>query len=62
MIDAGDLRKGVNIELDSSIYQVSEYQHVKMQQRRPVIRVKLRDLRSGTVIERNFQSGDNPNG
>ena len=58
MIDAGELRKGVNIELDSSIYQVSEYQHVKMQQRRPVIRVKLRDLRSGTVIERNFQSGD----
>ena len=58
MIDAGDLRKGLNIELDGNIYQVVEYQHVKMQQRQPVIRLKLRDVRSGGVMERNFQSGD----
>jgi len=58
MLDAGELRKGINIELDGSIYQIVEYQHVKMQQRKPVIRLKLRDLRSGGTIERNFQSGD----
>ncbi len=58
MIDAGELRKGVAIELDGSIYQIVEYQHVKMQQRQPVIRLKLRDVRSGSVTERNFQSGD----
>jgi len=58
MIDAGELRKGINIELDGGIYQVVEYQHVKMQQRQPVIRLKLRDLRSGGIVERNFQSGD----
>lgn len=58
MIDAGDLRKGSAIEMDGGIYVVLEYQHVKMQQRQPVIKLKLRDVRTGNVAERNFQSGD----
>jgi elongation factor P len=58
MIDAGELRKGVVIELDGEIYQILEYQHVKMQQRQPVIKLKLRGVRSGSFAERNFQSGD----
>ena len=58
MIDAGELRKGTAIELDGEIYQVLEYQHVKMQQRQPVVKLKLRSVRSGNVTERNFQSGD----
>ena len=58
MIDAGELRKGAAIELDGEIYQILEYQHVKMQQRQPVVKLKLRDIRSGNVAERNFQSGD----
>lgn len=58
MLDAGELRKGAAIELDGQIYQVLEYQHVKMQQRQPVVKLKLRDARSGNVTERSFQSGD----
>jgi elongation factor P len=58
MIDAGELRKGAAIELDGEVYQILEYQHVKMQQRQPVVKLKLRDVRSGNVAERNFQSGD----
>ena len=58
MIDAGELRKGAAIELNGEIYQVLEYQHVKMQQRQPVVKLRLRDVRSGNVTERNFQSGD----
>ena len=58
MIDAGELRKGAAVELDGEIYQILEYQHVKMQQRQPVVKLKLRDVRSGNVAERNFQSGD----
>jgi elongation factor P len=58
MIDAGELRKGVVIELGGEIYQILEYQHVKMQQRQPVIKLKLRGVRSGNFVERNFQSGD----
>ena len=58
MIDAGELRKGVVIELDGEIYQILEYQHVKMQQRQPVVKLKLRGIRTGNFVERNFQSGD----
>jgi len=58
MIDAGELRKGAVIELDGDIYQILEYQHVKMQQRQPVVKLKLRGVRSGNFIERNFQSAD----
>jgi elongation factor P len=58
MIDAGELRKGVVIELDGEIYQVLEYQHSKMQQRQPVVKLKLRGVRTGNFVERNFQSGD----
>lgn len=58
MIDAGQLRKGAAIELDGEIYQILEYQHVKMQQRQPVVKLKLRDVRTGNVSERTFQSGD----
>jgi elongation factor P len=58
MLDAGELRKGTAIELNGGIYVVVEYQHVKMQQRQPVVKLKLRDVRSGNVTERNFQSGD----
>ena len=58
MIDAGELRKGAAIDLDGEVYQILEYQHVKMQQRQPVVKLKLRDVRTGNVTERNFQSGD----
>jgi len=58
MIDAGELRKGAAIELDGEIYQILEYQHVKMQQRQPVVKLKLRGVRNGNITERNFQSGD----
>jgi elongation factor P len=58
MIDAGELRKGTVIELDGDIFQILEYQHVKMQQRQPVVKLKLRGVRSGNFIEKNFQSGD----
>src|SRR4030066_96570 len=58
MIDAGELRKGVVVELGGEIYQVLEYQHVKMKQRQPVIKLKLRGVRGGDFVEKNFQSGD----
>src|SRR5512136_311049 len=58
MIYAGELRKGALIEMDGEIYQILEYQHVKMQQRQPVVKLKLRGVRSGNFVERNFQSGD----
>jgi elongation factor P len=55
MISGSELRKGVIIELDGKLYQVIEYQHVKMK-RTALARVKLRDIRGGHTIEQSFQS------
>ena len=57
MISGGDLRKGISIELDDKLYQVIDYQHVKMK-RTALAKVKLRDLSAGHTTERSFQSND----
>lgn len=58
MIDVNDLRKGVTFELDGELYRVLEYQHYKPGRGNAIIRTKLRNLRTGTTVERNFVSGD----
>ncbi len=57
MISGSELRKGIIIELEDKLYQVIEYQHVKMK-RTALARVKLRDIRAGHTIERTFQSSE----
>ena len=55
-IGFGDLRRGLAIELDGQPYEVIEYEKHKMQQRAPVTKLKLKNLRDGKTIERTFQS------
>jgi len=57
MISGSELRKGITIELEGRLYQVIDYQHVKMK-RTALARVKLRDIRAGHTIERTFQSDE----
>ena len=57
MISGSELRKGVTIELDGELYQVIDYQHIKMK-RTALAKVKLRDIKAGHIIERTFQSDD----
>ena len=57
MITGSELRKGITIELEGKLYQVIDYQHVKMK-RTALARVKLRNIRDGHTIEQTFQSGE----
>ena len=57
MISGSELRKGIIIEVDGKLYQVVEYQHVKMK-RTALAKVKLRDINAGHTTERSFQSND----
>jgi elongation factor P len=57
MINATELRKGIIIELEDKLYQVVDYQHVKMK-RTALAKVKLRDINAGHTIERSFQSDE----
>ena len=58
MIDSGELRKGITIELDDKLYQVVEYQHIKVGRGSATVRLKLRDIRSGHNIDRSFQASE----
>ena len=58
MITTGDLKKGITIELDGTLYNVLDYQHIKMGRGSAQVRLKLRDVRAGHTIERTFQAGD----
>jgi elongation factor P len=58
MIDVNDLRKGTTFELDGSLFKVLEYSHHKPGRGNATIRIKAVNLRSGTTLEKTFQSGD----
>lgn len=58
MIGAGELKKGIAIELDGEIYQITEYHHIKIGRGSAQIRLRLRNIRSSNVIERSFQASD----
>ena len=58
MITTGELKKGVTIELDGKLYQVLDYQHIKMGRGSAQVRLRLKDIRAGHIIERTFQAGD----
>lgn len=58
MIDVNDLRKGVIFEYDGSLYRVMEYTHHKPGRGNAIIRVKMRNIRTGSTVERTWNSGD----
>ena len=57
MIDTGDLRRGITIEMDGVLYQVVEFNHLKLGRGSAQVRMKLKDVRGGHIIERTVQAG-----
>ncbi|MFZ5590809.1 MAG: elongation factor P [Bacillota bacterium] len=58
MISTNDFRTGLTIELDGDVYQVIEFQHVKPGKGAAFVRSKLRNMRTGAVIEKTFNAGE----
>ena len=56
-ITAGDFRNGKTFEMDGKIMQVVEFQHVKPGKGGAFVRTKLKDIRSGRVVDYTFNSG-----
>ena len=55
MISAGDFRNGITIEIDSNIFQIIEFQHVKPGKGAAFVRTKLKNIKSGGVIEKTYR-------
>ncbi len=58
MISANELRAGVIFEMEGELYRVVEYAHSYLARRSATVRTKLKNLRTGAVIERTFSPSD----
>ena len=57
MINVNDIKNGITFVLDGDIYQVLEFSHVKPGKGAAFVKMKLRNLRSGSTTEKSFNSG-----
>ena len=57
-ISVNELKPKIFFIFEGAPYVVLESHHLKMQQRRPVVQTKIRNLLSGKVLERNFAQSD----
>lgn len=59
MVSTNDFKTGLTILYEGNIYSVIEFQHVKPGKGGAFVRSKLRNLRSGAVIDKTFNAGIN---
>ena len=58
MVSAGDFRNGVTFEMDGNVLQIIEFQHVKPGKGAAFVRAKVRNVITGSVIERTFNPSE----
>jgi len=58
MISTNDFRPGMTVEIDGEIYEVIEFLHVKPGKGSAFVRTKLKNIKTQSVIERNFRAGE----
>jgi elongation factor P len=58
MISTGDLKRGLTIEFEGQPCSLIEWQHVKIGRGGAIVRMKLRNIRSGATFDRTCDAGD----
>ncbi len=61
VISVNDIRNGTSIELEGQIFKVVEFLHVKPGKGAAFVRTKLKNIRTGGVVERTFNAGERVN-
>ena len=56
-VNTNDLRRGMTLELDGTLFQVIEFQHVKPGKGGAFVRTRLRNLKTGAVVDRTLNAG-----
>ena len=59
MISTNDARPGMALNLPEGLFTIVEYQHVKPGKGKAFVRMKLKNVRTGAVIDRTFRAGEN---
>jgi elongation factor P len=58
MVSTGELKKGLTIEFEGQPCAIIEWQHVKIGRGGAIVRLKLRNLRTGAIFDRTCDAGD----
>ncbi len=58
MLDYNDLKIGTTFIYEGQPYEILEYSFLRMQQRKPAVQTKMRNLLNGKIIERNFHMNE----
>lgn len=58
MISTSDFRKGRKLKFEGDLWEIIDFQNARTAQRRAKVTTRLRNLRTGQVLERMFASGE----
>lgn len=58
MFSTTDFRKGLKIEIEGEPYYIIDFQHARTAQRRAFVRTKLKNIKTGGVLEKTFSAGE----
>ena len=58
MISTSDFRKGMKVEFKGEPCEIVDFQHVKMGRGGAIVRTKMKNLKTGAVLEETFRSGE----
>ena len=58
MISVNDLKNGLTLELDNGLWSVVEFLHVKPGKGAAFVRTKLKNVETGSVLEKTFRAGE----
>ncbi|MGC2241933.1 MAG: elongation factor P [Acidimicrobiia bacterium] len=59
MISTNDVRPGMALQLSDGLFNIVEYQHVKPGKGKAFVRMKLKNLETGQVLDRTFRADEN---
>src|SRR5579872_6136286 len=58
MVSTGEIKRGIAIELDGQLCQILEFNHIKMGRGSAQVRLKLKNIRTGSIVEKTVQAGE----
>lgn len=61
MISTNDMRPGQTLDIDGTLFTILNYQHVKPGKGQAFVKTKLRNLKSGAVVDKTFRADEKVN-
>jgi elongation factor P len=58
MLSTSDFRKGLKVKIEGEPYYIIDFQHARTAQRRAFVRTRLKNIKTGAVLEKTFSAGE----